>query len=101
MDYDALGRYVEAKEKLPAVNNDLKRCLKAIKEAADRAEAELHYLDGYRTNPEPVRIVPKLAAVKTNLERINTLYGELAALTDEINRHADACGREPVNIRHD
>ena len=43
----------------------------------------------------------KLAVIKDNLERVHALYGELAALTDEINRQAEACGREPVNIRHD
>ena len=101
MNYEALGRYVEAKDKLPAVNNDLKRRLKVIKDTAGNAEIDLCRLDGYSPNPDPVRIMSKLAVIKDNLERVHALYGELAALTDEINRQAEACGREPVNIRHD
>lgn len=100
MNYEALGRYTEAKEKLPSLVEELSRCLKAVQNFAKDGETDVCRLSGYGRNPEPITVLAKIKKIEAQIDRAYKLYNETAALCDTINAYAADCGKEGINISH-
>lgn len=102
MNYEALGRYTEAMDKLPRLCDQMANCMRYVEESARSVGYEAGSLCGHRpADADPVRMAGKIRRLKAEIERAEALNGEISALAEIINTHAEACGRKKVNIRHD
>lgn len=101
MDYEALGRYIEAMENLPKLGNELQNCLRTIEQQARAARDEIDRLTGFANNPDPVRVADKLQTAAGALARAQTLHQDILAHAHTVNTQAERCGRRSIAIRHD
>lgn len=97
MNYEALGRYTEAVEKLAPLINEMKQHAQTIKKAADTLPFELNEMwTTPHTNPKQT-----LMDIDTATVRFRQLLEEAEKWARTANQNAEQCGKPKLNILTD
>ena len=92
--YEALGRYVEAKEKL----DRLEREREITTTQLEKAFSGLKHINNFGFEPQS-DIQSTIRDIETLLERYKALNNDITALVTESNQYAELCDKPQIEIK--
>jgi hypothetical protein len=87
MNYEALGRYVEAKEKAEKLARNLHNLMGSLSRLTSPSGAAFAQAKEY-----------DFASIKKNVSEAEEVYSNMLAAVDAANREASLCGREAIKV---